>query len=278
MLLGGAGAAALVTMPDVFASAKTLSGAASSAGAAATQGHFFLYGVNTAEAAHTARVQAAKSPVARAASLPAPVSVTTELAATPVLSPDARLLALAEVAMAAGGASVTVTVISKASGAVARTARLALAGVPADAVVLVTPAFSPSATTLSVVMAISVPSGPRMVRKADPRTGGSLLVPSATWRSHHALAYLDLRSGALAGPFRVEGGPSLALSTAVATDSELFLWTTADPQAVAPGKGQSAPLPWVAAFALGTAKARFSAPSSAPGQAGCPPTKWRLAS
>jgi hypothetical protein len=38
----------------------------------------------------------------------------------------------------------------------------------------------------------------------------------------------------------------------------------------APRKGQSAPLPWVAAFAFGAAKARFSVPSPAPWPGGEP--------
>jgi hypothetical protein len=273
MLAGSIGAAAFVAMPDIASASTSVTQVAGSGGAAsAAPGHFFLYGITGPGSDLGAGVQAVKSPGSRTAARSAPVSVITGLAATPVISPDLAWLALVMVEMAAAGATVTVSIVEKASALIAQRITLVLPGIPADASVLVTPVFSPDASAVSLVMAISTPGNIRLIRKADPLTGGSRTVRTAVWRSRHALAYFDRRTGTLAGPFYLDNEPSLALSTAVATTSDLFIWTTKDPQAVTHAKNHpvAPPLPWISAFPFGSGKARFTVPSSAPWPGGEP--------
>src|SRR5215469_10502244 len=275
MLAGGAGVVALVAMPDLAPGAAQAAAAVRHGDAvgssATTSGHFFLYGV-TDDPGHATRVQAGQSPGVRSAAAPGAVSVTTNLAATPVASPDQSLLGLSVVTMAAAGATVTFSVVSKATGAVIRNTSFTIPGVPADTGILVTPAFSPDLSVVALVVAITVRTAVRMVPKLDPRSGASQLVQAATLRSRHALAYLDMRTGSLAGPFYLADEGTLALSTAVATDSELFLWTTMDPQALHMTKGyrRAAPLPGISVFPFGAGKARLTVPSPAPWPGGEP--------
>jgi hypothetical protein len=79
-------------------------------------------------------------------------------------------------------------------------------------------------------MAITVPVSRRLIRKADPHTGHVISRRATTWRSHHALAYFDQRTSTFAGPFHLADEPSLALSTVAASTSDLYLWTTREPQ------------------------------------------------
>jgi hypothetical protein len=169
------------------------------------------------------------------------------------------------------GAKVTLTLLDTTSAAVAKQGSVTVAGVPADANILVTPVFAPGSTTIALVMAITVPVGKRLIRKAHPRTGGAMSHSATTWRTHHALAYFNQRSGVFTGPFHLSGEPSLALSTAVANHSDLFLWTTREPQPDDPAATRArALLPRVSAFPLGSGKARFSGPAPAPWPGGEP--------
>jgi hypothetical protein len=272
MLTGSIGAAAFVAMPDIASAVTSASQVARSGGtASATPGHFFLYGITGPDSGPGASVQAVKSPTSSAA-MAAPVSVITGLAATPVISPDQAWLALVMVEMATAGSTVTLSIVEKATALTVKKTVFTLPGIPAEASVLVTPVFSPDASVVSLVMAISTPGNKRLVRKADPLTGGFRTVLTSVWRSRHALAYFDRRTGTLAGPFYLNDEPSLALSTAVATATDLFIWTTKDPQAGTYTKNHpvAPPLPWISAFPLGSGKARFTVPSSAPWPGGEP--------
>jgi hypothetical protein len=193
-----------------------------------------------------------------------------------VASPDHAWLALAAVS-ASGTATtaapaVTLTIVEKATAKIAQKAVVGLRDVPVDASVLVTPVFSPDSSVVTLVLGISVPSNKREIRKADPRTGATTTVVAADWRSEHALAYFDRKTGSLAGPFYLADGPSLSLSTAVVTSTDLFLWTTPDPRATPRSKSHpvAPPLPSVSAFPLGEGKARFRVPSPAPWPGGEP--------
>ena len=104
--------------------------------------------------------------------------------------------------------------------------------------ILATPVFAPGTTTIAVVLAITEPGAKRMIRKIDPLTGGFVTMPGTSYTSHHALAYFDTSSGSFAGPFHLDNAPALALSTAAANGSDLFLWTTAEPQASQATKGK----------------------------------------
>ena len=279
LLAGGFGVTALVAMPDL---ARTAGAAASTSAASTAPGHFFLYGVTGPEAVRAAGVHAVSTPASRSARASAPVPLATDLAATPVASPDQKWLALATVSATSNSSEsppsgadpepvITVTIVAKASAALAQQAVVSLRGVPADSSVLVTPVFSPDASVVSLVMGISVPRGRRQVR-ADPSAGGSATAWTPEWRSQHALAYFDRRTGAVAGPFYLDDEPSLALSTAVATAADLFVWTTEDPRAPARAKSHPAPppLPWVSVFPLGAGKPRLRVPSPAPWPGGEP--------
>ncbi|HSZ42660.1 MAG TPA: hypothetical protein VK817_22085 [Trebonia sp.] len=272
------------------ATTGSAAGAASGAGAAggtAPAGHFFLYGITTPDAEHSAGVQAVNSPAAsqavrgavaaqsvaaQSASASAPAPVATGLATAPVASPDQAWLALATVAASSSGPVVTVSVMEKASATVAQKAVIALREIPSTASVLVTPVFSPDATMLSLVLGISVPGPKRQVSKRDPRGGGVTTISAPDWRSQHALAFFDRSTGAVSGPFYLGDEPSLALSTVVATASDLFVWTTPDPRATPRSKSHpvAPPLPAVSVFPVGEGKARLTVPSPAPWPGGEP--------
>jgi hypothetical protein len=120
-------------------------------------------------------------------------------------------------------------------------------------------------------MAITAPTGRRLIRKADSRTGGMTSRWATTWRTHHALAYFDQGSGTFAGPFHLADEPSLALSTAAANDSDLLIWTTREPQPDDPAEPRArALLSRLSAFPIGSGKARFSVPASGPWPGGEP--------
>jgi hypothetical protein len=212
---------------------------------------------------------AAMSPASRASLTPVPIAV--KLAATPVSSPDQAVTALATVDRVPDGAKITLTLLAATSAAVARRGSVTVTGVPGDTQVLVTPVFAPGSPIVSLVLAITTPVGKRLIRKVHPHTGSVVTRLATSWRSHHALAYFDQRSGAMTGPFHLSDEPSLALSTAAANSSDLLLWTTREPQ---PGDSAQiraqASLSWLSVFPLGSGKPRLSALAPAPWPGGEP--------
>ena len=218
-----------------------------------------------------ASVAAARYPAPRSPAPPDPVPVAVKLAAAPVSSPDLETTALATVDTVADGARVTLSLLDVSSATISKQGSVTIRGVPAEASILVTPVFAPGSAVISLVMAITVPVGKRMINKADPHHGGMVKRWATTWRSHHALAYFDRHSGSFAGPFHLAGEPSLALSTAAASASHLFLWTTREPQHSDPAETRAqAHLSRVRAFPLGSGKARFSVSAPAPWPGGEP--------
>jgi hypothetical protein len=196
-------------------------------------------------------------PASRRASLPAPVPVAIRLAAAPVSSPDRATTALCTVDIVTAGARVTLTLVESTSAAIVTQQSVTIPGVPAGANILVTPVFAPGSAIIPLVMAITVPTGRRLIRKAESRTGGMTSRWATTWRTHHALAYFDRGSGTFAGPFHLADEPSLALSTVAANDDP------AEPRA-------RSLLSWVSAFPMGSGEARFSVPAPGPGPGGEP--------
>ncbi|HTQ88317.1 MAG TPA: hypothetical protein VMK84_02370 [Streptosporangiaceae bacterium] len=173
--------------------------------------------------------------------------------------------------MVHGGARITLTLLDATAVTVAKQGSVMVTGVPADAHVLVTPVFAPGSAIVSLVLAITVPVGKHMVRKGHPHTGSLVTRLATTWRSHHALAYFDQRSGAMTGPFHLSDEPSLALSTAAANSSDLLLWTTREPQPDDPAAIRAqATLSRLSVFPLGSGKARLSASAPAPWPGGEP--------
>src|SRR5262249_58126472 len=135
-----------------------------------------------------------------------PVRVATKLGAARVSSPGQAVTALATVDMVHGGAKITLTLLDATGATVAKQGSVTVTGVPGDAHVLVTPVFAPGSAIVSLVLAITVPVGKHMVRKGHPHTGKPVTRLATTWRSHHALAYFDQRSGAMTGPFHLADG------------------------------------------------------------------------
>jgi hypothetical protein len=273
ILTGGIGAGALIALPDLGLSGHPGARPAVSDGAAFR--YAFLYGTPDPGSSPGASVVAVMCPAppsgARLARRPAPVQVAAKLVAAPVTSPDQATTALATVHRADDGARVTLTLVDAASAAIARQGSVTLAGVPDGANILVTPVFAPGSAIIALVLAITVPASRRVIRKAHPHTGGVTSQWATTWRSHHALAYFDCGSGAFTGPFHLSGEPSLALSTAAASDSDLVLWTTREPQpGDSAGTRAMALMSRVSVFPLGSGTARFSGPAPAPWPGGEP--------
>jgi hypothetical protein len=275
ILAGGLGAGALIALPD-FGGLRTGSPetagqgtagqkAASKATSRSAGRYVLLYGTPGLSPYPGGTAVAALSPAARSHSLPRPVQVASDLAALPVASPDGTTTALTT----ASGSEVTLTLIDSVTAKVIQQAAVDLGDLPDNTSILPTPVFAAGTTTVALVIAITIPTVKGTLRKKDPRTGEYLTWPATTWRSEHALAYLDSATGVLTGPFHLNDAPALALSTAVATPSGLFVWNTAEPP-VPKSRPHPIPLPQLSAYQLGSGKARFSVPSPAPWPGGEP--------
>jgi hypothetical protein len=269
VLAGGAGVGALLALPISVVGPR--SGASAGSATSSDSGYAFLFGATESSPYQGGSFMAAQSP-AHASAVRAPFQVASKLASAPVLSPDGTAVAVTDVATTSGRVKVTLSLLDKATAAVSTSGSLTLAGVPSDASILATPVFAPGTTTVALVLAITIPSAGGTLRRTDPRTGKTITGTATTWKSHHALAYFDSRSGAFTGPFELSNEPALALTTAAANGTDLFLWTTPEPQAADYSKAspKSAPLSTVSAFPLGSGKPRFSAPALLPWPGGEP--------
>jgi hypothetical protein len=258
VLAGGVGAGALLAIPIRFGdsgSSAPASAASRSSAASSDARYAFLFGTPESAPFPGGSFLATKS-------VSAPFQVASKLASVPVLAPDGITVAVTDVT----AAKVTLSLVNKTTAAVSSHGSLTLPGVPSDASILATPVFAPGTTTVALVIAISVPASGGTLRKADPRTGRVATATATTWRSHHVLAYFDSSTGAFTGPFDLADEPALALTTVAANGTDLFVWTTPEPQAADYSKAspKSAPLSTVSAFPLGSGKARFAAPALAP--------------
>ena len=270
VLAGGIGAGALLALPDLGLGAR--SGARPGVSGRTAERYAFVYGTPDLDEVPCGSLVAAMCPPLRAASTP-PVPVAIKLAAAPVSSPDQAVTALATVDMMHGGAKITLTLLDSIAATVAQQGSVTVTGVPGDAHVLVTPVFAPGSAIVSLVLAITVPVSKHLVRKVHPHAGNPVPRLATTWRSHHALAYFDQRSGAMTGPFNLSDEPSLALSTAAANSSDLLLWTTREPQPGDPAEIRAqASLSRLSIFPLGSGEARWSALVPAPWPGGEPVT------
>jgi hypothetical protein len=275
ILAGGAGAGALIALPDASLAGRTTARSAGSAasGASAPGSRFvLLYGTPPAEPFPGGSVASALTPATKAAALPAAKPVAVTLAAMPVSSPDQSTVALVTVDDGPGQATVTLTLVDSATATIEKQGSVAITGIADGTNILAKPVFAPGTTTIALVLAITQPSDKRLVTKQDPRTGAAVPMQAVTWTSHHALAYFDTASGAFTGPFHLDNAPALALTTAAANASDLFVWTTAEPQPDPSTKSRPrpVPLPWVSVFPLGSGQARLRVPSPAPWPAGEP--------
>jgi hypothetical protein len=275
LLAGGVGAGVLLALPVPWLAtepgSEAGSGTASGAQASSGSWYAFLYGTPQSTPYPGGSVMAARSPASSSAP-PAPFQLASKLASAPVVSPDQSAVALATVATSAQGAKVTLTLSDKATAAASKQGSLTLTGVPSDVSILATPVFAPGTTTVVLVLAITIPSAGGTLRKSDPRTGTVTTATATTWKTHHALAYFDSSTGAFTGPFDLADAPSLALTTVAANGTDVFVWTTPEPQAAGYSKASpaAAPLSTVSAYPLGSGQPRFSAPSLAPWPGGEP--------
>lgn len=264
MLAGGLGVSALVALPDMplvrqqAARAATVPPASGPAG----QRYLLLYGT-VPETPGGGMIAPASSAAAAARTLPQATPLAASLAAAPVLAPDQSSAALITVASAAAGAEVTLRLVNSATAAIEQQATLTIGGVPAGTQVIATPVFAAGTTTIALVLGITVPTSPKAAVKKDAHTGADIAFEAVTWVSHHALAYFDTTTGAFSGPFDLGNSPALALHTAAANSSDLFLWTTAEPQQTSP-KGTAMSMPSLSAFPLGSGKPRFTVPALLP--------------
>jgi hypothetical protein len=261
MLAGGVGVGALVALPDLSLADRAAGRSASAAGPGSR--HVLLYGTPETTTFPGGSVASALSPASRTASLPAAKPVATQLASAPVASADQASVALVTVDPVASGAEVTLTVVDAASAVISRQGSLTITGIADGTSILPTPVFAPGTATIAVVLAITEPAGRRLARKTDPATGRTQVIQPVTWTSRHALAYFDTGTESFTGPFHLGNAPALALTAAAANSSDLFVWTTKEPQP-AKVRPQAPPLPWVSVFPLGSGQARASVPSPAP--------------
>jgi hypothetical protein len=276
MLAGGIGASALIALPD-FSRADGRGArsavAGHSAGSSLSAGRYvFLYGTLQSGSSPAGSVATTVVPTSRKRSLGAAVPVASDLAAAPVLSPDESTVALVTVKDVPDGSKVTLTLIETASATIASRGSVTIAGIPDGTNILAKPVFAPGSATIALVLAITVPTGKRPMRKKNPHTGDVIVGTATTWESHHALAYFDSATGSFAGPFHLADQPSLALSTAIANADDLFVWTTREPQPDPTAKTDPKPpsLPQLNVYPLGEGKPRLSVPAPAPWPGGEP--------
>ncbi len=267
VLAGSVGASVLVALPDVLAAAPARAAVVPDPGSGsvsapapvsapastATPAHFFLYGAPGPTA--TPKLQGWRPPASRTAAPAAPFVVGSGIAARPARSADGATVAFPTVTTAPSGATVTLALVNTATAAVETSPGLHLPHVPQDASVLVRPVFAPGTATIALVIAITIPTNWTTFRKVSA-DGAAATVPTATWTTHHVLAYLDRSTGTFTGPFDLADAPSLAWTDAVADSQNLYLWTMREP-AVSVGTKQKplpAPPPRLLTFPLGSGR------------------------
>jgi len=267
MLAGGLGAGALIALPDLSGSGRLGGGAAPASSASPASEFVLVYGVQ--ESAGGGSIQTAMSVTAKTKTLPKPRAIAGQLAAMPVASPDQASVALVTVDTVSGGANINLTLVNAASAVVLKKGSLAIADIADGSSILAKPVFAAGTTTVALVLAVTEPTDSRLAVKKNARTGINEPFQAVTWVTQHMLAYFDTATGSFTGPFRLGNAPALALTTAAANSTDLFVWNTAEPQA-GTTKGSAAPLPWVSVFPLGTGEARLKVPSPAPWPGGEP--------
>jgi len=258
MLAGGLGAGALIALPDLSMAGRQASTSPLSKIAPAGQRYALLYGT-LPKSSSGGQIAPAVTPTSKAKPLPPATPVAVSLASAPVLSPDQSSVALITVNSVSGGSAVTLTLVNSSTAAIEAQGTVTVSGTPAGTNIIATPVFATGTSTIAVVLGITEPTG----HQPAVKKGTGVHFDATTWQSHHALAYFDTSTGAFAGPFDLNNGPALALHTAAANTSDLFLWTTPEPQITAV-KGTASPLPTVSVFPLGAGTPRLTAPALAP--------------
>jgi multisubunit Na+/H+ antiporter MnhG subunit len=257
ILAGGVGTGVLVALPDVL----TATPARAAATQASPPSHFFLYG--SPGSASAPALQGWRPPSARGAAAAPPRVIGSGLAARPARSADGATIAFPTVRSGPSGAEVTLTLVAAATAAIESSATLHLPGVAHDASVLVRPVFAAGAATVALVIAVTTPTNWHAFRKAAA-DGTAATTPSATWTTHHVLAYLDRAAGTFSEPFDLRDAPALAWTDAAADARNLYLWTIREPAASVGTKQNPLPAPptRVPTFPLGSGRPVSSARSA----------------
>lgn len=269
LLAASVGAAALVALPAEAALASGTRAGARPGSRAATPPNFFIFGIPGPADSPGPSMQAARAPAAGKATAALPGPLATGLAALPAQSPDKRFLVLAAVRQSAAGLQVAVSVVDISTAVIVRRGTLDLPHVRRDSMLIVTPTFAANSATVGLVLSVTEPANPRAISKLNPNTGKMREVQTATWTSHHELAYFDVRTGAFAGPFDLADAPSLARVTAIADERHLYVWTVPEARATGSGKAFKSrpsvrPAPRLAAYPLGSGRPTFHVPTADP--------------
>jgi len=224
-----------------------------------TTPRFYLYGIRDPQHAASFAAGSVSSGSIAVNSAVVPV------AAPPVRSPDGSGLGLVSFDENGTTPAVVATLLDTASGTVRGQGRFDLGQAPDGVSVLVTSVFTADSATLCLVLSLTAPTETKLVAKVVPSTGEAVETSVATWVSHHALAYFSLKNG-LTGLFDLMDAPSLALVNAFADETDLFLWTLAEPAAVMGPRGQAGPMPIpkLSAYAVGSRETRFTAAAPGP--------------
>src|SRR5258708_27926794 len=262
-MAGSVSAAALGARPSLVSAPRARATARLNASSTTAQPYLFIFGIPGPEEHPGPSIQAARPPAV------APTMIAAQLAALPAQSPDQRFLALVAVQQSSTATQVVLSVVDSSTAAIVARGNLDLPHVTAESLLLVTPAFAADSATVGLVLSVTVRSNISTISNLNPNTGQMPKVPTATWTSHHELAYFDVRSQLFNGPFDLADGASLARVSVIADDKDLFLWTVREAIAARSPKGFKSRLPIrpvqrLAAYPLGSAQARFSVPTAEP--------------
>ncbi len=261
VLKGSVGAATLLAFPGL--SASPIAAATSSSDNAMQPlagGHpLFVYGIPAPSQGYAARLRAVR-PAALGTSTPATSSLVGEgLVTPPAISGDGRTLALVSVQEQQAPTGVIVSLVDTATGVVSGRAQLRLPRLPPGTLLIVTPVFSANATTLALLLAVTIRTPQGTTTKRHPDTGALRTIAVYDSVAHHELAYLDVSSLSFSGPYDLGDQGTLELANVYADYQNVYVWTMKAPVA---GPKRSTPVaPMTATYALGSGTASYTAPA-----------------
>jgi hypothetical protein len=261
VLKGSVGAAALLAFRGLAASPTALAARSSDNATQPLAGDqpLFIYGIPAPNQGYAARVRAVR-PAALGTSAPATSSPVAEgLVTPPAISGDGRMLALVSVQEQEAPTGVIVSLVDTATGVVSGRAQLRLPRLPRGTLLIVTPVFSANASTLALLLAVTIRTPRGTTMKRHPDTGAPRTVAVYDSVAHHELAYLDVSSLSFSGPYDLGDQGTLELANVYADDQNVYVWTMKAPVA---GPKRSTPVaPMMTTYALGSGAASYTAPA-----------------
>jgi hypothetical protein len=262
VLKGSVGAATLLALPGLSASPAAAAATSSSDNAMQplADGHpLFVYGIPAQTQGYADTLRAVR-PAVLGTSTPATSSPVGEgLVRAPAISGDGRTLAFVTVQEQQAPTGVTVSLVDTATGVLSGRAQLRLPQLPPRTLLIVTPVFSASATTLALLLAVTIRTPQGTATKHHPDTGAPRTIAVYDYAAHHELAYLDVSSLSFSGPYDLGDQGTLELANVYADDQNVYVWTMKAPVA---GPKRSTPVaPMMTTYALGSGTASYSAPA-----------------